>query len=210
MWDFVDRIVYINLDHREDRRTHMKSVFEKGKIPEEKLQRFPAVLFKPGIIGCAKSHVAVLKMAKENDWNSILILEDDIEWVNFEENYKKLEELSKTDYDVCVVSGAYIETKGIKVLKSYTTGAYIVKKHYYDKLIQCFEESLNKLTAPAGFPFQKVDITSRVMNDHDNHFDVYWNRLQRADNWIGIIPSMAKQINSYSDILYKTYTPGTS
>jgi glycosyl transferase family 25 len=209
MWEFIDKIVYINLDHREDRRNHMKSVFEKGKIPEEKLQRFPAVLVKPGIVGCVKSHIAVLKMARENEWGSILILEDDIEWVNFEENYKKLEELTKTEYDVCILSGHYIETRRIKVLKSYTTGGYIVKKNYYDKLIQCFEESLTNLTRPTRFPFQKVDITSRIINDHTNHFDVYWNKLQREDNWIGVIPSMAKQINSYSDILYKTYTPRT-
>lgn len=50
MWEFVDKIVYINLDHREDRRTIMNTFFDKGNIPEEKIHRFSAVKDLNGII----------------------------------------------------------------------------------------------------------------------------------------------------------------
>ncbi len=209
MWEFIDKVVYINLDHREDRRINMERFFQEGQIPSEKILRFSAIKNTPGIVGCAQSHVSVLKLAKTNNWNSILILEDDIEWKSFSENYKKLTDIIKIQFDVCILSGYYIHTEGIRVLKSYTTGAYIVKSHYYDKLINCFEESLRKLLAPSKLTFQNINRNQKIMNDHDNHFDVYWNRLQVQDNWIGIIPSMASQIESYSDILYKTYTPNT-
>ncbi|NDB81832.1 MAG: glycosyl hydrolase family 25, partial [Alphaproteobacteria bacterium] len=43
MWEFVDKVIYINLDHRQDRRDIMKLFFEKGQIPEDKIVRFPAI-----------------------------------------------------------------------------------------------------------------------------------------------------------------------
>lgn len=209
MWEFIDKVIYINLDNREDRRIIMKRFFQEGQIPSEKILRFSAIRNTPGIVGCAQSHIAVLKLAKANNWNSILILEDDIEWKSFSENYQKLKDIIHNPFDVCILSGYYIHTEDIRVLKSYTTGAYIIKSHYYDKLIDCFEESLRNLLKPSKLSFQNLNRSKKIMNDHANHFDVYWNKLQIKDNWIGIIPSMATQIESYSDILYKTYTPNT-
>jgi hypothetical protein len=37
MWDFVDKVIYINLDHRQDRRDIMTKFFENAKIPLEKV-----------------------------------------------------------------------------------------------------------------------------------------------------------------------------
>jgi GR25 family glycosyltransferase involved in LPS biosynthesis len=49
-------------------------------------ERFEAIQKKPGIVGCGYSHLAVLKLAKERKYESVLILEDDFQFlVNKEE-----------------------------------------------------------------------------------------------------------------------------
>jgi glycosyl transferase family 25 len=90
MWEFIDKVIYINLDHREDRRKIMDTFFEKGNIPTEKIVRFSAIRAKKGV-GCLRSHAGALSMAKENGWKNVLILEDDLEWLDFENGYKQLE-----------------------------------------------------------------------------------------------------------------------
>jgi glycosyl transferase family 25 len=72
MWEFIDKIIYINLDDREDRRLVMKSFFERGNIPLEMVVRFPAIKRSRGALGCAESHMEVLKLANKENWKNIL------------------------------------------------------------------------------------------------------------------------------------------
>lgn len=206
MWEFVDKFVYINLDHREDRRKIMNVFFEKGNIPVEKIQRFSAIRDNPGIIGSARSHIAVIKLAKENNWNRVLVLEDDLKWVNFEENYKKLEELvSEPDWDVCLLGGDYVrKTLPNKIHIALHTSCYLVNQHYYDTLLSNFETGLEKKlkTVPKhlNFVFSKQDRIHYLKNNHHYlNIDVYWMKLQLKDNWIGMIDPICLQVDSYSD-----------
>ena len=89
MWEFIDKIIYINLDHRQDRRDIMSKFFEQGKIPLEKVVRFPAIKRPNAPLGCLESHTAVLRISKKNGWKNILVLEDDLVWSNFDEGYAK-------------------------------------------------------------------------------------------------------------------------
>ena len=97
MWEFLDKVIYINLDHREDRRKIMEKLCIDARIPEEKVLRFSAIKHQHGIVGAALSHISVLKLAKEQRYKRILILEDDMEFVDFETNYLKLEKLISTN-----------------------------------------------------------------------------------------------------------------
>ena len=83
MWEFIDKIIYINLDHRDDRRKIMSKFFQNTKIPLEKVVRFSGIKKKYGPRGCLESHTSILELAKENGWKNILILEDDLEIFNF-------------------------------------------------------------------------------------------------------------------------------
>ena len=74
----IEKIVYINLDHRTDRRTQMEEELTGMDISAE---RFSAILRKPGCIGCLESHLAVLELAKASGWKNILILEVKVEAV---------------------------------------------------------------------------------------------------------------------------------
>lgn len=93
--DFFDAIYCINLDERTDRWKHCLVEFEKLGI-SDRVIRFSAI--KPthderwnrwttwgnskkypliGAVGCAESHKAIIELAKENNLNNVLVLEDD-------------------------------------------------------------------------------------------------------------------------------------
>lgn len=203
MWEFIDKAVYINLDHRQDRRDLMIQFFKTAGVPDEKIQRIPAV-YTPynGMIGCAKSHISALEIAKANKWKAVLIAEDDLEWINFDENYKKLEELVSTyTWDVCMLTGFFMKVTPPKINVATYTNCYIVKEHYYDTLIQNMKDGLR--LKEDTLRKEKYSLAKRTLHPlykHIYNIDVYWIRLQLRDNWIGIIPQMCKQIQSYSDI----------
>lgn len=78
----VDRIIYINLDHRTDRSDMVMSEMKRLSFPEEKVIRFSA-LKGPGLpmVGTCLSHGAVLKMAYDMGLNNVLIFEDDCRFI---------------------------------------------------------------------------------------------------------------------------------
>lgn len=74
----VAAVVYINLDRRQDRRMRIESELRKVVFPNAEIRRFAAVEEK--LAGCVKSHMEVLKMAMQENWENVLILEDDFVW----------------------------------------------------------------------------------------------------------------------------------
>jgi len=213
MWEFVDKVVYINLDRREDRRQIMKEFFEKGQIPEEKIYRFSAIKDPIGFIGCAKSHIGVLKLAKQNKWKSVLILEDDLEWIDFANTYNKLEDLIKIEtWDVCMLTGLYFITNPPYIKFAFYTNAYIVKEYYYDTLIQNMEYGLSKKQDVMIERSKHMLSFRRKYNhplyEHLYNVDVYWTKLQQRDNWIGCLdPPICQQKATYSDINNEVIAP---
>jgi glycosyl transferase family 25 len=208
MWDFIDKAVYINLDHREDRRQIMNHFFQEAGIPSEKVERFSAIRHKHGVVGCAMGHIEILKKAKREGWKAVLILEDDMKWVP--DSYTRLEKLvtETPNWDVCMLTGLYMESAPPKVSIAFCTNAYIVRQHYYDTLLNNFETGLkNKLTIdkPQYIRWRKQFHTQEEqdkMIDLRNQYnvDVYWFKLQMRDNWIAMFPPACNQLESYSDI----------
>jgi ferredoxin-thioredoxin reductase catalytic subunit len=189
MWEFIDKIVYINLDSREDRRKIMQTFFEQGKIPLEKVERFSAILRRNGTIGCLESHTMVLKMAREKGWKNVLILEDDLEWLDLEKEYPKLEELAKKDWDVIMLVGWYWEYDFPRITCANNAGAYLVNSSYYDRLLQNRLSGLQKLSQGFGFNFNNQKFAT----------DSHWKLLQKTDKWYGLEPCICRQVDGYSD-----------
>jgi hypothetical protein len=97
-WSMIDGVLVINLDRRADRWDKVREL-TAGLVPEERLQRLPAVLgadlpgfgARPwfrgrkrdatwaGRAGCLLSHRLAITHAKAHGWRNLLILEDDIE-----------------------------------------------------------------------------------------------------------------------------------
>jgi hypothetical protein len=183
-WYFIDKVIYINLDSRTDRRNHME---EFTKTFKNKISRFSAIHDLVGIRGCVKSHIQVLKDALKSDCKNILILEDDAEWNKFDDSYISLQQLVKNPYDVILLGGSAIKSySNNRLIESQTTASYIVNRHYIPIIIQNFEESLKKSISEGP--------------THDNALDIYWKRLQRTDNWYITHPVYIYQKPSYSNI----------
>ena len=117
-----------------------------------------------------------------------MICEDDFEFVNKDRLVPP-----KIKYDVCMLEGDIVDSSPIddkykKVILGLHTGCYIVKKHYYDILIDCFKESYDKL---------------KENYIRDNYLDVYWEVLQKKDNFITPSILIGRQRESYSNIQNK-------
>ena len=78
--EYIDCIVYINLDERQDRRTKCEESLNSVNITN--YYRVPAIKDNIGIRGCTLSHYNIVKHAKENNYKNILIFEDDFTITN--------------------------------------------------------------------------------------------------------------------------------
>jgi glycosyl transferase, family 25 len=190
--EYVKHAIYINLEHRTDRKIHIEQQLRLVGITAK---RFNAVKTQHGAIGCSISHLKCLELAKRNNWEHVMIIEDDILFLNpnqFIENFNKFIK-SNRDFDVVLLAGnnipPYERTADycVKVRTCQTTTGYIVKNHYFDKMIQNIREGVQQLI---------VEPENRTMFAIDR----YWFRLQMQDNWYLITPLTITQREDYSDI----------
>ena len=109
----LDKIYYINLDKRIDRKQLFEKEIEKYELPRNKIERFPAIFNKIGMIGCNESHLAILKLALKNKYENILVFEDDFEFlVSKDKFYELLNDFFlkyQYDYDVCFLQYSLVE-----------------------------------------------------------------------------------------------------
>jgi glycosyl transferase family 25 len=73
----IESIIYINLDHRTDRRAEFEVECARLNIPPEKVVRFPAIKMEDPTVGCASSHARALRLAHSLGVGNALICEDD-------------------------------------------------------------------------------------------------------------------------------------
>jgi len=189
---YIDKVIYINLDHRIDRKNEIESELNNFNIPYE---RFSAICNKGfGIVGCTKSHLEVIKIAKANKYKNILIFEDDFKFIVSREEFEKNIELlfENIQFDVCMLSYnliKYEEVDGIsfliKALEVQTASGYIVNETMYDKLINLYEYAIPLLEST-----QKHWIYAN---------DQIWKRLQPTSNWYCFKTRLGLQRPSYSD-----------
>ena len=188
----IKHAFYINLASRPDRKQHVESQLKTIGINAE---RFNAIKLPNGALGCSMSHLKCLEIAKENSWPHLLIVEDDIKFLNPDVFKTQLSSfLSKhKSWDVVLVGGnnvppyTKIDDTCIKVTTCQTTTGYLVNGHYFDTLIENFRSGIKKLIE---FPQQHINYA----------IDKYWFELQRKDNWFLIIPLTVTQREDYSDI----------
>lgn len=186
MFEFIDKVLYINLEYRTDRKEQIESELQKY-FPSEKIQRFNAIKHQHGGIGCTQSHIAILEMAIQNNWSNYLVVEDDAIWSNFDKGYEKLQQLIQKSYDVIMLGSVYAKyDANFKVFSAQTGTSYIVQQKYYSVLLQNFKEGLSGFLSTGNYPTYALD--------------QYWKRIQPRDNWYCIIPSLMIQRPGYSDI----------
>lgn len=190
----IQNILYINLARREDRKKMILTELSKLGWANNPLW-FKAVEMERGAIGCTISHIKCLELAKKMNWSHVMICEDDIKFTNptvFTENLD-LFLSSGIEWDVILLAGnnagRYRPTdKGaVQIQACQTTTGYLVKREYYDALINNYREGVKKLLIEPTKGRQYA-------------IDKYWFSLQMKDRWYLIYPLTVTQQSNYSDI----------
>lgn len=204
--NICDAIIYINLESREDRKELLLKDFNEIGIDKNKIHRVSAVRIpKNGHKGCIQSHLIALRMAKMNNWQMICVFEDDAEIIdknNFNNTIKNIfNELKDQNWDLLNLSCANRKSENInnkkyidKLLHATTSACYIVKSHYYDKLINLFEYCNQMMIS------EKWGALSDKNNWEPYALDQKWNELVKKDNWYCPKENLIKQRKSRSSI----------
>jgi glycosyl transferase family 25 len=192
----IKHAYYINLDSRPDRKQHVE---EQMNIIGIQAERFKAIRLPNGAIGCSMSHLKLLETAKANNFSHILIVEDDIKFLNPELFKSQLNIFlsNHKGWDVVLLGGnnippyKKIDDTCVKITSCQTTTGYLVNGHYIDILINNFRNGINKLLESPHLHIMYA-------------IDKFWFRLQRSHNWFLIIPLTVTQREDYSDIEKRT------
>lgn len=192
----IKNIFYINLDHRTDRKDHVES--QLTKIGLQSFQRFSAIKMENGAIGCSMSHLKLLQQALKSGLDHILIVEDDIEFLDPDLFKTQIDRFLKEQkkgslWDVILFAGnnmppyTIMGDTCVKVSHCQTTTGYLVNGHYIEKLMNNVRTGLTNL-----------------LRNPEKHLlyaiDMYWLSLQKSDQWFLITPLTVVQRDDYSDI----------
>jgi glycosyl transferase family 25 len=189
----IKHAYYINLYHRTDRKEHVEKQITRLGIRAE---RFNAIKMQNGAIGCSMSHLKILQDAYSRRLSHVLIMEDDITFLQpdvFTNQFNKFLETHENSWDVILFAGnnmppyKQIDDTCIKVSRCQTTTGYLVNGHYIEKLMQNV----------------KMGVTHLINKPNDDKIyaiDKFWFSLQNVDRWFLIIPPTVVQRPDYSDI----------
>lgn len=179
----IDGIIYINLDHRTDRKELIEREFDRLGIPQKKVHRQSGIFDRlNGAKGCMLSHIKALELAESKGWERTLILEDDALFISdlesMELSLDTFYESVGSEWDVFFLGGTYRKTETTpwnafsRVLEGLCGHAYLVRRPYLNKIRACFLCS-SQLIQDHLFTGQSLDYA----------LDRVWKILQEQDRW---------------------------
>ena len=197
----IDGIVYINLATRIDRKEEIEKQLQKVLNPEDllKVHRLEAIrnLENP-CLGCVQSHCAATQLALDNNWTTVLILEDDFVWEDFVTRELLQERLSSFWKNhmhafgfVQVGHGRLYKSTPISdtlhfVENSCNAVAYIVHHRAMQPLIDIYTS------------------TFKLFTDKSQHWlyqnDIVWNKIRDVHPCYAFEPRLAYQSGGFSDL----------
>jgi GR25 family glycosyltransferase involved in LPS biosynthesis len=200
--DKIDKVFYINLKHRADRRFEIEDEL-KNKFLFDKAERYEAVLHKHPILGCTMSHISIWRNMIENNWKTVMILEDDAMLQTTRENIDKhinrfLEDSSADLLSISNSCGEHVHYNELfeRAFNSQTSSCYVVKLESVKELIKYYFKN------PDDIYTLKEDDPN--LHEKIHWIDVAWLEYQKVHNFL--IPKEQKiviQRRSYSDIQRK-------
>jgi hypothetical protein len=189
----ITNVVYINLQERIDRKAQVEE--QLSKVGLINFNRFNAIKLPNGALGCSMSHLKCLQLAKERNLDHILIVEDDIIFLNPDIFVCQLNKFlqNNKEWDVLLIAGnnvppyRVVDESCVQVSWCQTTTGYLIRNQYYDTLITNIKEGINKLIRE---PKNKIMYA----------IDKYWLSLQKSDTWLLLVPLTVSQREGYSNI----------
>ena len=217
--DYFQRVYVVNLPERKDRRKLIVKELDEAGIPltPHRVEIFPAI--RPdeaggfpsiGARGCFSSHVAILKQAKQQGLNNILIVEDDLEIsAKFRTDQAVfIQQLCQQDWDF--VYFGHVEEVGEKSPVALiplpfskgvmTTHFYAINGRVFDRLLRFLEELQQRPPGhPKGGPMhldgaystfrsQNPDVVTLIATPN-----LGWQKSSRSDispNWFDRVPGL--------------------
>ena len=220
-----DKVYIINLEYRKDRKEHIIKELKKVNISNyvffkaiklnsiddinkwnkdfaitkpswlKKMSEEQYMKYRLGSLGCLLSHIEVLKDAEKNNYNNIIILEDDAFFdttINFDKFLSFINKQiinTNTSVDLFYFGGKnhgknveFISKNIIKTAKTAALIAYLINKKTRKYIIE-------------------------NIKNYDKEIDVYYiNEIQEKFNCYALYPFIVYQKpNNYSDIINITY-----
>lgn len=162
LYHFFDNIVCINLDISVERKKHAKYYFDKLNIPATFLS--VSKHEKGGIYGCFDSHIKIIKHAYENNYNNILVFEDDFiptpsynnellkECIDFMKNNEEWDifylgySILKEDYkdSITTIFNSKYVSKNIVQFNPFFTHALCYNKRSIHKIMETYNDYINE------------------------------------------------------------------
>ena len=196
----IDKIFCVNLKQREDRKKRCEEIFNEHNL---NVDFFDAIdgkslnikaKIKPGHVGCCLSHREIYKKFLNSNWNTVLVLEDDVEFdLNFKNLFETYFKEVPNDWNLLYFGGNHNNTAKHMISEhvhrlhnTYTTHCYMINRRAINFLLNEFDE--NKI--------------------YNQEVDVHLSNLQKQIPCYGFYPHLAWQRESFSDIEdgYRDYT----
>ena len=206
-----DQIYVINLDHRTDRLEEVNSLLKKYNISFKRQsgvflkEKYPDVLNNTtntsslGHLGCVLSHVNCCIDALNNNYDRILVLEDDINFIHehIESiNYESLlKEVETVDWGLFYLGGTYNDKlHKVSTYLDRPTGPVLGTQSVgYSKAVI---EKIGKKIPSGPEYYTKDDRLARVLP-----IDVIYSRSFARSRCIAVNPILCVQNTSISDIV---------
>jgi hypothetical protein len=199
----ISKVYYINLDKRADRKDEFLSNFSDSDKSGNRIERIQAVETPSnGALGCLLSHIKTLKRCIENNDKISFVCEDDL----YIYDIKKLNDLTSyviknfKDWKVIMIGcNALFEDHATvssafdheikKINNAQTTSGYIIRSEYIPVLLEVYEDTYKKYSENSKW----------IERSYES--DQCWKPLQNKDEWYSFYPRIAKQRESFSDIM---------
>jgi len=151
----VDGVFLINMDQHADRLAAATQAFQQIG---ETFERFPGCAVNGGasysdrVAGCRKSHIEILKLARDRGYRSVAVFEDDIEFApNFMARLPEVQDfIQRNAWQLMYLGGSHykdqhemVQPNVSRVRNTFTTHAYFAHSSIYDAVI-----SQEKTSAP--------------------------------------------------------------
>jgi len=196
--DFFSKIYCINLDRRPDRWEESLKEFEKLNINVERVSAVDG-----GVSGLTLTNYNIIKEAIFNNYKNILILEDDIKFINnFYEKFNAKIEYLPNNWDLLYLGGCNeILGRNIEIITGNKNIEFNINTRKLLDYEICKTKNNTIVTHAVGinskfYKFLIEEINKKISEP----IDLIQGSMHGNYNAYTFIPSLAAQRSSYSDI----------